>query len=117
MLDIEPISASRPQRAAEVFFRDGFVALTDVLSSDQLSYAQEGARRVVAQQMDEIPLEEANRGFARYSFGSQIHHPEWAQLIELPNLLSVLDEIWSDTRSYPNAAEECVRTSRNNGRK
>ena len=49
--------------------------------------------------MAEIPLEEANRGYARYSFGSQIHHPEWAQLIELPSLLPILDQIWG-TQDY-----------------
>ena len=99
MLDVQLISSSEPQRAAEVFFRDGFVALTDVLTPDQLSFAQEGAHRVVAEQMAETPLEEANRGFARYSFGSQIHHPEWAQLIELPTVLRVIDEIWG-TEDY-----------------
>ncbi len=94
MLDIDLIPSSDPKRAAEVFFRDGFVALTDVLSPEQLAYAQEGADRVVVEQMAEIPLEEANRGFARYSFGTQIHHPEWSQLIELPTVLPVLDQIW-----------------------
>jgi ectoine hydroxylase-related dioxygenase (phytanoyl-CoA dioxygenase family) len=99
MLDIKPVSATNPEKAAEVFFRDGFVALNDVLSPDQLAYAQEGAHRVVDEQMAEIPLEDANRGFARYSFGSQIHHPEWAQLVELPSLLPILDEIWG-TEDY-----------------
>ena len=99
MLDIELVPAENISRAAEIFFRDGFVALTGVLSDDQLAYAQEGARRVVAEQMAAIPLEEANRGFARYSFESQIHHPEWAQLIELPTLLPILDEIWG-TQDY-----------------
>lgn len=94
MLDVQLISSSDPKRASEVFFRNGFVALTDVLTPEQLAYAQESADRVVAEQMAEIPLEEANRGYARYSFGSQIHHPEWAQLIALPTVLSVLDEIW-----------------------
>ena len=99
MLDIKPVSATNPEKAAEVFFRDGFVALKDVLSPDQLAYAQEGAHRVVDEQMADIPLEDANRGFARYSFGSQIHHPEWAQLVELPSLLPILDEIWG-TEDY-----------------
>ena len=40
------------------------------------------------------PLEQANRGYARYSFGPQHQHPEWAQLIELPALLAILEAIW-----------------------
>ena len=44
--------------------------------------------------MRDIPLEEANRGYARYSFGSQLHHPEWVQLIELPTILPIIEAIW-----------------------
>ena len=99
MLDVELVPANNVSRAAEIFFRDGFVALIGVLTDDQLTYARQGADRVVAEQMTATPLEEANRGYARYSFGSQIHHPEWAQLVELPTILPVLDEIWG-TQDY-----------------
>ena len=94
MLDTELIAAADPARAAAVFHRDGFVAIRDALTPEQLEFARTGARRVVDEQMTATPLEDANRGFARYSFGSQIHHPEWAQLIELPTVLPVLDAIW-----------------------
>ena len=56
--------------------------------------AQDGARRVVADQTTRIPLEEGNRGFARYSFGSQIEHPEWRQLMDLSTILPSLEQIW-----------------------
>ena len=94
MLNIEFISTTDPERAATVFHRDGFVALADVLTPDQLAFAQDGAARIVAEQMAAVPLKEANRGFARYSFGNQIHHPEWTQLIDLPTILPVLEAIW-----------------------
>ena len=48
----------------------------------------------MAQQMAEIPLERANRGHARYSFGPQLHHPEWVQLIDLPAILPIVEAIW-----------------------
>ena len=96
MLDTELIAAADPARAAAVFHRDGFVAIRDALTPEQLELARTGATRVVDEQMTTIPLEDANRGFARYSFGSQAHHPEWAQLIELPTVLPVLDAIWGN---------------------
>ena len=66
MLDID--------RAVSIFHRDGFVAVSGALTDAQLAYAQEGARRVIGEQMAAIPLDKANRGFARYSFGQQIQH-------------------------------------------
>ena len=81
MLDIELVPCADVQRAMEIFNRDGFVALEGVLSAEQLAYAQGGARRVVTEQTSAIPFDKANRGYARYSFGSQVHHPEWAMLI------------------------------------
>ena len=39
MLDVELVPANNVSRAAEIFFRDGFVALIGVLTDDQLTYA------------------------------------------------------------------------------
>ena len=94
MLDIELVPCSEITRAVEIFSRDGFVALSDTLSPDQLAFARAGAERVVEEQQRATPFEEANRGYARYSFGQQIHHPEWAMLVDLPTVLPVLDAIW-----------------------
>ncbi len=94
MLDIERVPPEKPERAAAIFHRDGFVAIAGALSPEQLALAQAGARRVAQEQMAATPLEKGNRGYARYSFGQQIHHPEWAQLIALPTVLPVLEAIW-----------------------
>jgi len=94
MLPIELLSPDQTDKAAAIFHRDGFVALKDALTPEQLQFAQSGAQRVIDEQMRETELEKANRGFARYSFGSQIHHPEWTQLIGLPTTLPILDAIW-----------------------
>ncbi len=96
MLDIEVVPCSEVNRAVEIFNRDGFVALSGTLNEEQLAYAQEGARRVLDEQLAATPLEQANRGYARYSFGSQVHHPEWAMLVDLPTVLPVLDAIWGE---------------------
>jgi len=97
MLDIEIVPCTDIDRAVSIFHRDGFVAVSDALTERQLAQAQKGARRVIAEQMASIPLEKANRGFARYSFGQQIQHPEWHMLVDLPTVLPILENIWDST--------------------
>ena len=100
MLDAELVSPQNAERAAELFHLDGFVLIEDALTPDQLSFARTGADRVVSEQTSSIPLEDANRGYARYSFGPQLHHPEWSQLIDLPTILPVLEAIWESPAFY-----------------
>ena len=95
MLEVEVVSPAEVERAAALFHRDGFVVVQDALTPEQLAFAQAGARRVIAAQMAATPLDKANRGFARYSFGSQLHHPEWRQLVDLPTVLPILERIWN----------------------
>jgi hypothetical protein len=57
------------------FLRNGFACVENTLSPEQLAYGQEGANRVMVDQAARNPLEEGKRGFARYSFGTQIEHP------------------------------------------
>jgi ectoine hydroxylase-related dioxygenase (phytanoyl-CoA dioxygenase family) len=97
MQEIEIVDHSEVERAAAIFHRDGFVVVRDALTPEQLAFAQAGARRVIAEQMAATPREKANRGFARYSFGPQLHHPEWLQLVDLPTILPILDRIWQST--------------------
>jgi hypothetical protein len=94
MLDVEILNPNETENAARIFHRDGFVIIGNALTAEQLATAQSGANRVIAEQMAAIPLDDANRGYARYSFGTQIHHPEWAQLIDNPRVLPILEAIW-----------------------
>ncbi len=93
MLDVEIVPCIKVERALSIFNRDGFVALSGTLTPDQLTRMQAGADRVVRQQVEETAFEEANRGFARYSFGQQIHEPEWQMLVDLPTTLPILEAI------------------------
>jgi ectoine hydroxylase-related dioxygenase (phytanoyl-CoA dioxygenase family) len=97
MLEVEVVAPSEVERAAAIFHRDGFVVVREALTGERLAFAQAGARRVIAEQMAATPLAQANRGFARYSFGPQHHHPEWLQLVDLPTILPTLDRIWDST--------------------
>ncbi len=98
MLDLELIDPSETARAAAIFQRDGLVVVANALTDEQFASLKAGAHRVVAEQTAAIPLEKANRGFARYSFGSQIHHPEWAMLVDLPAILPIIETIFNSTQ-------------------
>lgn len=94
MLDVEIIDCKAVDKAAAIFHRDGFVCVSNALTPEQLALGQAGAARVIAQQTQETSLDKANRGFARYSFGQQVQHPEWIMLIDLPTILPILDKVW-----------------------
>jgi hypothetical protein len=92
--DFEVVPAGDIDEAVRIFQRDGFVLLADALTPTQLTLARQGADRIVQEQTEAIALEKANRGYARYSFGQQVQHPEWAQLIELEPVVDVVTAIW-----------------------
>lgn len=95
MLKIDILNASEVEKAAKVFHRDGFVAIANALTDEQQAFVRQGALRVVEEQLAADPDRKGNRGGFRYSFGQQIHHPEWAMLVDLPHITAILDEIWS----------------------
>ncbi|MBI1925131.1 phytanoyl-CoA dioxygenase family protein [Candidatus Poribacteria bacterium] len=98
MLDVELLDYTEVKKAASIFHRDGFVVIKNALTPQQLRFAQAGAAREIALQMAEFPLEKGNRGYARYSFNQRkIHLPEWSQLIDLPTILPILDQIWGSS--------------------
>jgi hypothetical protein len=86
--------------AADLFHRDGFVVLADVLPPGQLSALREASVREVAKVLAKDPLREGNRGSHRYSFGSAsgtghlMHVPEWTELVDLPPVTKTLTAIW-----------------------
>jgi ectoine hydroxylase-related dioxygenase (phytanoyl-CoA dioxygenase family) len=85
------------EAAAAVFHRDGFVCVKEALTPEQLAFAQAGAQRVITEQSVAFGLEKMNRGFARHSFGDQIHHPQWAMLVDLPTTLPIVEAIWNSS--------------------
>jgi ectoine hydroxylase-related dioxygenase (phytanoyl-CoA dioxygenase family) len=93
-LQVEMFTATEVEAAATTFHRDGFVCIRDALTPKQLDFAQQGAQRVIAEQLAAVGKEKMNRGYARHSFGDQLHHPEWAMLVDLPTILPVLEAIW-----------------------
>ena len=98
---LEIVEAEDAQLARDIFYRDGFVAVADVLTEQQLAFLRTGCERVIGEilQLDETRT--GNRGSHRYSFGSSSftgqmsHHPEWAMLLDLPKLDKILTTIFN----------------------
>ena len=101
---LELVSPDDPKRAAELFHRDGFVAVRDVLDADLLARMQAAADAAVAQLMQDDPDCSAGGGAGglphRYSFGGgsaswhMLHIDEWCALIDLPTTTPILTEIF-----------------------
>ncbi len=97
---LEIVSPADIERAAEIFWRDGFVVVRDALSSDQLEYLRGGCDRVIHEIMAMDRNRRGNRGSHRYSLGSAsktgqlLHHPEWAMLVDLPTLTPIVTAIF-----------------------
>ncbi|MBA3686691.1 MAG: phytanoyl-CoA dioxygenase family protein [Planctomycetes bacterium] len=109
-LEVELFNPDRIEQAAQTFLRDGFVAIADALDASQLRRVQAGCARVIAEQTAATPVDQANRGLARYSFGQQIQHSEWAMLVDLPTVLPIIDRIWGseDYTSIGGGGDYCL---------
>ena len=95
MLKAEIVEAADIEHAAAIFHRDGYVCVSDPMDEGQFALNRSGAERVMQEQEAEFGREKMNRGFARHSFGSQLHNWEWCILIDLPTILPILNAIWS----------------------
>jgi hypothetical protein len=74
-------------RAADIFHRDGFVAVSKALVGTQLARMQSASDKVIREMMALDPHRVGNRGSHRYSFGGAshtghcMHVPEWAECL------------------------------------
>jgi hypothetical protein len=97
---LEVVAPADAERAVSLFHRDGFVAVTNVLSDAQLELLRAGCDRVIHEMMALDRERHGNRGSHRYSFGgasltgSLLHLPEWAMLVDLPTLTPIITAIF-----------------------
>ena len=106
---LEVVEPADVERAAELFHRDGFVAVANALSHDQLEFLRSGAYEVIDQLVEADPTGEVGGGAGglphRYSFGGtsasrhMFHRPEWCELIDLPTTTPILEAIFG-SRTY-----------------
>ena len=102
--ELETIAPSDIDRAVELFYRDGFVVVTDVLSPPVLADLQEATNRVVSDILAVDPNATIGGGAGglphRYSFGAtsatrhRLHEPAWTAVIDLPTTTPILTAIW-----------------------
>lgn len=102
--DLEVVSPDQVEQAAELFHRDGFVAVADALTGDRLHALQEATGRVVDEILAADPDGSIGGGAGglphRYSFGStsgsrhRLHEQAWADVIDLPTTTPILTAIF-----------------------
>lgn len=97
-LDIlEPQDVSR---AVQLFQRDGFVVVANILNSEQIEILRKGCMAVSAEILALDQDRKGNRGSHRYSFGgssltrSQLHRPEWQMLLEIETVTNLVGAIF-----------------------
>ena len=102
---VDPAEAGYAARAAELFQRDGFVCIRDVLDARRLEAIQDGCDRIIRRIVNAEPRGYGGKGEQthRWSFGGQAANqfgmeslPEWAVLIAPPPLEPVLRAILGD---------------------
>jgi hypothetical protein len=104
---LELVSSDDPEKAAELFHRDGFVAVRDALPLEQLERMRVAAYQAIVELM-ESDLDCSAGGGAgglphRYSFGGgsasrhMLHISEWCELIDLPATTPILREFFGSS--------------------
>lgn len=97
---LEVLVPEQMARAVELFRRDGFVVIADVLTPQQTAFLAAGCREVAAEILALDEARDGNRGSHRYSFGgssltrSQLHRPEWQMLLEIPFVDKLVTELF-----------------------
>jgi ectoine hydroxylase-related dioxygenase (phytanoyl-CoA dioxygenase family) len=97
---LEVVARSDVAHALELFRRDGFVVIADVLDSEQVEILAKGCAEVAGEILALDENRRGNRGSHRYSFGgssltrSQLHRPEWQMLLDNPIVLDVVGAIF-----------------------
>ncbi len=103
---VEILEPHEVERAARIFFRDGFVVVRDLLDPERLERFREASARTLKQIL-EIPgaggrkyITESGRLPHRYSYGTSsatrqlLHDPVWALMIDLPTTTPILERIF-----------------------
>jgi len=86
---LQILELSDTERVVELFRRDGFVVICDVLNAEQIAMLAEGCQEVVDEVLALDAERSGNRGSQRYSFGgssltrSQLHRPAWQMLLSI----------------------------------
>ena len=102
---LEVVSPDEVTRAAELFHRDGFVAVRDAIPTDQLERLRAAAAELIETLVAADPQGAVGGGAGglphRYSFGGtsasrhMFHRLEWCELIDMPTTTPILTAIFA----------------------
>ena len=87
------------EHAVNLFRRDGFVVIANVLNDEQTGFLAEGCNAVAREILSLDGDRAGNRGSHRYSFGgssltrSQLHRPEWQMLLDIPAVTDIVTAV------------------------
>lgn len=91
------------KHAVDLFRRDGFVVIANVLNSEQTEILRTGCDAVVSEVLAMDQGRAGNRGSHRYSFGgssltrSQLHRPEWQMLLDIQTVTDTVTAIFQSS--------------------
>src|SRR5262249_11042607 len=103
---VEVCEPHEVERAARIFFRDGFVVVNNLLDPERLATWREASARVLKQILEikgeggRKYITESGRLPHRYSYGTAsasrelLHDPVWASMIDLPTTTPILTSIF-----------------------
>ena len=106
MAGLELLSPSEIDRATQIFYRDGFVVIQDVLTPEQVHFLRGGCEREANEIIAIDPKGVGNRGPYRYSYGgasltnSVLHKEEWVMLVDLPTVTPIITSIFGSSNYY-----------------
>ena len=86
------------EEAVRVFYREGFVVLSDALTPDEVeklrAIVERKANDIVRMDREGLIPPESKHGHNRYSFGEYGHSPEWEYLAHNEKVLAIIKAIW-----------------------
>ena len=106
IVGLEVVEPHEVERAARIFFRDGFVVVNNLLDPARLATWREASARVLKQILEvqgvggRKYITETGRLPHRYSYGTAsasrelLHEPVWAAMIDLPTTTPILSKIF-----------------------
>jgi hypothetical protein len=111
MRGVEIVEPHEVERAARIFFRDGFVVVNNLLDPERLAIWRDASARVLKLILENKGeggrkyITESGRLPHRYSYGTAsasrelLHEPAWASMIDLPTTTPILEKIFG-TKDY-----------------
>ena len=106
IVGLEMVEPHEVERAARIFFRDGFVVVKGLLDAQRLARWRDASARVLAQILSiegeggRKYITESGRLPHRYSYGTAsasrelLHDPVWASMVDLPTTTPILKRLF-----------------------